>query len=114
MRARSGPAAVHRAIRKLRERITLLRHTQAIGVLSLLLCTGSLFALFLDAEFVARLSFGGSPLLMLGSLGLRSGRSSSPSAPFISSSTALAGRERSPIDRPGTGTGAASDHSSSA
>ncbi|MGQ0621914.1 MAG: DUF2721 domain-containing protein [Panacagrimonas sp.] len=57
-------------IENLRERITLLRHTQATGVLSLLFCTGSLFALFLDEEFLARISFGGSLLLMLGSLGL--------------------------------------------
>lgn len=54
----------------LRVRISLLRYTQATGVLSLLFCTASLFALFLDAEFIARMSFGGSLSLMLGSLGL--------------------------------------------
>lgn len=54
----------------LRGRIMLLRHAQAAGVLSLLLCTGSLFALFMDSELIARLSFGGSLLMMLGSLGI--------------------------------------------
>ena len=54
----------------LRERITLLRHAQTTGVLSLLLCTGCLFALLMDSQFIARLSFGSSLLMMLGSLGI--------------------------------------------
>lgn len=54
----------------LRRRITLLRHTQAQGVLSLIFCTASLFALFLDHETIAHLSFGAALLFMLVSLGV--------------------------------------------
>lgn len=54
----------------LRIRIALLRHAQAQGVLSLMACTASLFALFLDRETAAHLSFGAALLFMLLSLGV--------------------------------------------
>lgn len=57
-------------VRNLRARITLLRHTQAQGVLPLLLCTSSLFALFLEAETWARGLFGAALLSRPVSLGL--------------------------------------------
>lgn len=56
-------------VANLRTRIALLRHTQAHGVLSLIFCTASLLALFLEQEVAARLSFGGALLFMLISLG---------------------------------------------
>lgn len=54
--------------RNLRLRISLLRHTQAQGVMSLMCCTASLFALFLERETLAWLSFGAALLFMLLSL----------------------------------------------
>lgn len=55
-------------IDSLHQRISLIRWTQALGVLSLLLCTASLFGLYLEAQLVAKLLFGGALLVMLGSL----------------------------------------------
>lgn len=52
----------------LRARISLLRHTQAQGVLSLMCCTASLLSLFLEHETLAWLSFGAALLFMLLSL----------------------------------------------
>jgi hypothetical protein len=54
----------------LRVRLMLLRHTQATGVLSLLFCTGSVFALMLGQEGWSRLTFCVALLLMLLSLAL--------------------------------------------
>jgi hypothetical protein len=55
-------------IDNLRLRITLLRHCQTLGVLSLLLVTGSLTALFFESQLLARVSFAVALLAMLGSL----------------------------------------------
>lgn len=55
-------------VHNLQIRLALLRHTQAMGVLSLLLCTSSLFALFLAHEPAARLLFAAALLFMLVSL----------------------------------------------
>lgn len=55
-------------IDSLHQRISLIRWTQALGVLSLLLCTASLFGLYLEAQLAAKLLFGGALLVMLGSL----------------------------------------------
>lgn len=52
----------------LRLRLSLLRHSQALGVLSLLACTGSLFALLLDHPLAASILFAAALLLMLASL----------------------------------------------
>ncbi len=54
----------------LRVRLLLLRHTQATGVLSLLFCTGSVFALMFGQEGWSRLTFCVALLLMLLSLAL--------------------------------------------
>lgn len=66
----AADAAVHFQIRNLRTHIQLIRHAQALGVLSLTLCTVSLFLLFVAAQLLAQLTFGIALLLMLGSLGL--------------------------------------------
>ncbi len=55
-------------IRNLRQRIQLIRYSQVLGVLSLVLCTTSLFLLFVSRQFLAQLSFGGALMLMLLSL----------------------------------------------
>ena len=57
-----------RQVESLRERLSLVRHTQAVGVTSLLCCTGCLFALFLDSQIAAHLTFAGALLFMMASL----------------------------------------------
>lgn len=59
-----------RQVESLRERLSLVRLTQAMGVTSLLCCTGCLFALFLDSQTAARLAFAGALIFMLASLGV--------------------------------------------
>lgn len=55
-------------IENLRVRIAVLRISQVLGVMSLLFCTASLFALFLDQQVLAQGFFGGALVLMLVSL----------------------------------------------
>lgn len=55
-------------VHSLRERLSLVRYMQAMGVVSLLCCTLSLFALFLGSQFGARLAFATALLFMLSSL----------------------------------------------
>lgn len=55
-------------IRNLRQRIQLIRYAQVLGVLSLVMCTMSLFVIFVGHQFIAKLSFGCALLLMLASL----------------------------------------------
>ena len=54
----------------LRHRVQLIRNMQALGVLSLLLCTACIFLLFVQQTRIAEYTFGASLLLMVGSLGL--------------------------------------------
>ena len=55
-------------VRSLRQRLWLVRHTQAMGVLSLLSCTICLAALFLGRQDMAQLAFACSLIFMLVSL----------------------------------------------
>jgi hypothetical protein len=55
-------------IRNLRQRIQLIRYSQVLGVMSLVMCTMSLFLLFVSRQFLAQLSFGSALMLMLLSL----------------------------------------------
>ena len=57
-------------IDNLRKRIVMLRRCQALGVLSLLLVTASLTALFFESQVAARVSFALSLLAMIGSLAI--------------------------------------------
>ncbi len=52
----------------LRKRIRLIKRMQVFGVLSFILCTGSLFALFFENQLVGKLFFTVSILLLLVSL----------------------------------------------
>lgn len=52
----------------LRQRLVLLRHTQAIGVMSLASCTACLLSMLLGQNIAATWLFGTALLLMLGSL----------------------------------------------
>jgi hypothetical protein len=60
--------SVQYQIRNLRQRIQLIRHAQVLGVLSLVMCTVSLFLMFVSKQFLAQLAFGSALLLMLSSL----------------------------------------------
>lgn len=66
----SADKSIHFQIDNLRTRIQLVRHAQALGVLSLALCTLSLFLLFLGNQTMAKIAFGTALLFMLGSLSL--------------------------------------------
>jgi hypothetical protein len=57
-------------IGNLRYRVILIRNMQALGVLSLLLCTICIFLLFIQQVLIAKVTFGFSLLLMAGSLAL--------------------------------------------
>lgn len=66
---RSKPdARLLRQVESLRERLALVRLTQAMGVTSLLFCTACLFALFLNSQLTARIAFAAAMLFMLTSL----------------------------------------------
>ncbi|HHP7245735.1 MAG TPA: DUF2721 domain-containing protein [Elainellaceae cyanobacterium] len=57
-----------RQISGLRKRIILIKQMQSFGVISFLLCTGSMFSLFLDLEPVGEILFGMSVLALSTSL----------------------------------------------
>ncbi len=55
-------------INNLRIRIALIQYSQAMGVLSLLMCTSSMFALFITRQNEARVMFGCAMFFMVVSL----------------------------------------------
>ncbi|HJV02329.1 MAG TPA: DUF2721 domain-containing protein [Burkholderiaceae bacterium] len=57
-----------RQIANLRQRITLIRRMQALGVMSFILCAVSMFLVFVRLEVVAQYAFGLSIFLLLLSL----------------------------------------------
>ena len=59
---------VVRQIANLRQRITLIRRMQALGVMSFILCAVSMFLVFVRLEMVAQYAFGLSIFLLLLSL----------------------------------------------
>lgn len=59
---------VVRQIANLRQRITLIRRMQALGVMSFILCAVSMFLVFVRLELVAQYAFGLSIFLLLLSL----------------------------------------------
>ncbi len=62
--------AIQAQIGNLRRRLLLIRHMQIAGAASLLVCVGSMMALFLGAVPVGEALFGASLILMLVSLAL--------------------------------------------
>lgn len=68
--ARRGIAdpSVRAQVENLRMRLALLRHAQGVGGMSLVACTLSLLALFLDNVNAASLLFGLALVVMVGSL----------------------------------------------
>jgi len=61
-------ANIRAQINNLRIRIALIQYSQAMGVLSLLLCTSSMFALFIERQNEARIMFGCAMFFMVASL----------------------------------------------
>ena len=55
-------------INNLRIRIALIQYSQAMGVLSLLMCTSSMFALFIEQQTIARIMFVCAMFFMVVSL----------------------------------------------
>ncbi len=62
--------AVQMQIGNLRRRLLLIRHMQTAGAMSLLICVGSMLALFLGAISIGEVLFGVSLVLMVLSLTL--------------------------------------------
>ena len=68
-RYRKQPDAHIRAqVNNLRTRIALIQYCQAMGVLSLLMCTSSMFALFIERQTEARVMFVLAMFFMVASL----------------------------------------------
>jgi hypothetical protein len=68
-RYREAPdARLAQQVASLGERLGLVRHTQAQGVLSLLSCTACLGALFMGSQVAARFAFAAALLFMMVSL----------------------------------------------
>lgn len=61
-------ANIRAQIDNLRIRISLIQYCQAMGVISLLLCTSSIFALFIAQQTTARILFGCAMFFMVTSL----------------------------------------------
>jgi hypothetical protein len=57
-------------IHNLRQRIRIIKHMQALGVLSIMFCVLSMAFVFFGAQTAAQAAFGASLLLMFGSLTL--------------------------------------------
>jgi hypothetical protein len=61
-------ALVHKQIANLRQRIALIRLMQALGVSSFIVCTLSMFSLFVEQQRLAEVLFGLSLVLLIASL----------------------------------------------
>lgn len=61
-------ANIQAQIDNIRIRIALIRYSQEMGVLSLLMCTSSMFALFIEQQSGARILFGCAMFFMVVSL----------------------------------------------
>lgn len=59
---------IHRQITTLRKRLYIIRSMQSFGVTSFVVCTLSMFALFLGWDMLGQLLFGGSLILLVMSL----------------------------------------------
>ncbi|WP_410211091.1 DUF2721 domain-containing protein [Aquirhabdus sp.] len=59
---------IHAQINNLKVRIALIQYSQAMGVLSLLMCTCSMFLLFIEWQYTASILFGCAMIFMLASL----------------------------------------------
>lgn len=59
---------IFRQIRGLRKRIQLIKYMQSFGVVSFLLCTGSMFSMFLQMQAIGEFLFGLSILTLSTSL----------------------------------------------
>ena len=59
---------IHAQIKNLRTRIALIQYSQEMGVISLLMCTCSMFALFIEQQNGARIFFGFAMFFMVVSL----------------------------------------------
>lgn len=68
-RSRDGSnSLIQNQVRNLRLRIALLRHTQAMGVISLFFCTASILSILIEEPLAASLAFGLALAFMMASL----------------------------------------------
>lgn len=67
-RHRAGDSHVRPQVENLRKRLSLLRHAQGVGGLSMVFCTLTLFAVFMGYDPAASILFGVALIVMVGSL----------------------------------------------
>ncbi len=68
MHLAGGPDSVERQIVNLKVRIDLIRSMQFLGILGFILCTSSMFAIFMNQQGAGTVLFGGSLLAIVASL----------------------------------------------
>ncbi len=64
----TGEPLLLEQIKNLRKRIQIIKHMQALGVLSIMMCIVSMILLFFDQQTAGQIAFGLSLLLMFASL----------------------------------------------
>lgn len=68
--AESDDLDLRRQVNNLRLRVRLIKYMQGAGIISILLCMVSMVCLFVDQEYLARVTFVVSLALMIFSLGI--------------------------------------------
>ncbi len=66
----SPEALIYGQIRNLRKRILLIQNMQILGIVSLLLCVGCMFLLYIEWIAIAEIIFGIALVLLIASLAL--------------------------------------------
>ena len=66
----SPDSSTRKQIRNLQQRVLLIKHMQTFGVVSFMLCTASMFGIFLEHELLGKWFFGAAVLALLVSLSL--------------------------------------------
>ena len=67
-KARKNDKQAIRQMNNLKKRIIIIKYMQFLGIFSLLLCVVCMFFIFIEKEFIGKITFGGSLFFMMGSL----------------------------------------------
>lgn len=66
----SPDSSTRKQISNLQQRVTLIKYMQTFGVVSFILCTASMFGIFLEHDLLGRWAFGAAVVALLVSLSL--------------------------------------------
>ena len=66
----SPDSSTRKQISNLQQRVKLIKHMQTFGVVSFMLCTASMFGIFLEHELLGKWFFGAAVVTLLVSLSL--------------------------------------------